>query len=128
MKRSKEADPGKNPSGSVKANFGYNEISVITNWFCYPQWAIMPLETNQPLSTNHKFGPCEKFKLDITKWLLSIGDHFSEMDGKFAEMYTVSYLNHRQATNTRSVASESLCGLRVSLVSSLYACNHESFV
>ena len=43
---------------SVIANSGYNEIPVIANWFCYPQWATMPLVTNQPLITNHMFGPC----------------------------------------------------------------------
>ena len=58
-----------NRNVSVKANSGYSEISVITSWFCYPQWAIMLLVMNQPLITNHIFGPCEKLKLNITKWV-----------------------------------------------------------
>ena len=52
-----------NRNASVIANSGYKEISVIANWFCYPQRTIMPLVTNRPLVTNHMFGPCEKFKL-----------------------------------------------------------------
>ena len=65
-----------NRNVSVIANSGYNGILVITNWFCYPQWTIMPLVTNQPLITNHMLGPCEKFKLDITKWLPSVREPF----------------------------------------------------
>ena len=65
-----------NRNVSVVANSGYSEISVITNWFCYPQWTIMPLVTNGPLITNHMFGPCENFKLDITKWLPSVREPY----------------------------------------------------
>ena len=57
-----------NRNVSVIANSGYNEISVITSWFCYPQSVIMLLVTKL-LITNHMFRPCEKFKLDITKWV-----------------------------------------------------------
>ena len=35
----------------------------------------MPLVTNRPLVTN-MFGPCEKFKPDITKWLPSVREPF----------------------------------------------------
>ena len=65
-----------NRNVSVIANSGYNEISVIMNWFSYLQWTKMPLVTNRPLITNHMFGPCEKFKLDITKWLSSVREPF----------------------------------------------------
>ena len=65
-----------NRNASVIANSGYNEISVIANWFCYPQWTIMPLLTNRPLISNHMFGPCEKFKPAITKWLPSVREPF----------------------------------------------------
>ena len=65
-----------NRTVSVIANSGYNEISVITNWFCYPQWTIRPLVTNRPLITNHMFAPCEKFKLHITKLLPSVRETF----------------------------------------------------
>ena len=80
-----------NRNVSAIANSGYNKISDITNWFSYPQWTITPLVTNQPLITNRMFGPCEKFKLDITKWLPSVREPFSKMAGKFADMCSASY-------------------------------------
>ena len=70
-----------NRNASVIANSRYNEISVLANWFCYPQWTIMPFVTNRPLITNHMFGPCEKFKPDITKWLLSVREPFLQNNG-----------------------------------------------
>ena len=70
-----------NRNASVIANSGYNEISVIANWFCYPQWTIMQLVTNRPFITNHMFGPCEKFKPDITKWLPSVREPFLQNNG-----------------------------------------------
>ena len=67
----------------------------------------MALVTNRLLIMNHMFGPCEKFKLDITKWLLSVRQPFliSEMVGNFAEMYSASYgcwLVSAQAHETQS--------------------------
>ena len=44
-----------NRNASVIANSGCNEISVIANWFCYPQWTIMLLVTNRPLITNESY-------------------------------------------------------------------------
>ena len=70
-----------NRNASVIVNSGYNEILVIANWFCYPQWTIMPLVMNRPLITNHMFGPCEKFKPDITKWLPSVREPFLRNNG-----------------------------------------------
>ena len=64
-----------NRNASVIANSGYNEISVIANW------TIMLLVTNWPLITNHMFGPCEKFKPDITKWLPSVREPFLQNNG-----------------------------------------------
>ena len=65
-----------NRNASITVNSGYNEISVLANWFCYPQWTIMPLVTN------HMFGPCEKFKPDITKWLSSVREPFLQNNGQ----------------------------------------------
>ena len=48
----------------------------------------MQLVTNRPLITNYMFGPCEKFKPDITKWLPSVQEPFLQNNGSLAGVHT----------------------------------------